>query len=189
MKIILASASPARLQVLTNLGYDVKACPTGTDESGVSSNPGEAVAELAMRKLNAFRQTHPDCKHDVIACDTMIFFKGRMIGKPKDAEDARKQLRDFSDDTHLVYTGYAYRHGTELQNGFDMAEVAFLPLSDQQIEDYISSGEYRGAAGSYRIQGKASVFIRSINGDVDTVIGIPTQLLGLNRTSGSELKQ
>lgn len=192
-EMILASGSPARLEVLRKLGAAVIACPTDADETHDETKPENVVRLLSRRKLDKYLSLHPenlDGSKAVITCDTLVWCPQQgacvnsenppsawLLGKPKDEADAFGQLRLLSGRTHQVYTGYClFCHGKVFE-GFDVANVAFNPLSDEEILQYLASGEYRGAAGSYRIQGKASGFIRKIDGDVDTVAGIPTRTL------------
>ena len=176
--LVLASASPARLQVLRDLGIDVKACPTSTDEHHTETEPGLTVQTLARRKMDSFLRCHPLFEGNALSCDTLIWFDGKLIGKPADEADARAQLSLFSGNTHEVFSGYCLLENGKMHSGFDKASVVFNKLSPKQIDDYIISGEYKGAAGSYRIQGLASKFIERIDGDINTVIGVPVDLLG-----------
>lgn len=176
-QVILASASPARLQVLRQAGVDAISMPTDADEHCLLTEAGAVVEELASRKMAAFRQAHPDCMGPAITCDTLISFKGRLIGKPRDRQEAFEQLSAFSGQTHEVFSGYNLLLNGQLICGHDRAQVTFRVLPEKQINDYLDSGEYIGAAGSYRIQGQASRFILSIDGDTDTVIGIPMKKL------------
>lgn len=192
-EVILASGSPARLEVLQRLGVAVTASPTDADEAHDETEPENVVRLLSRRKLDKYLSLHPESlggDKAVITCDTLVWCPQQgafvnsenppsawLLGKPKDEADALKQLRLLSGRTHQVYTGYCLFCQGKVFEGFDVANVTFNPLSDEEILQYLASGEYRGAAGSYRIQGKASGFIRKIDGDIDTVAGIPTRTL------------
>lgn len=184
-QVVLASGSPARLQLLKDMGIKVSVCKTDADEEHQETEPGAVVQLLARRKMEAFMAAHPGFSLNALTCDTLISFHGTLIGKPVDEADARRQLRMFSGQPHQVYSGYCLFYRNRFFEGFDVADVVFRQLSPEEIESYLVSGEYRGAAGSYRIQGLAKAFISEIHGDIDTVIGMPTEVLGKIVTSQS----
>lgn len=200
-RIVLASASPARKAELVNAGIDVAVIPTDADETVPQTAPAEKVTAIARRKLSAYL-ARDGVQFPALTCDTMISFQGRMIGKPSDREDAFKQLMSFSGVVHEVYTGWAlaYPTGTIRLNhaghnsrtfqrevssdgsietiwGYDRASVVFRTLSDAQINDYLETGEWQGAAGSYRIQGAGAGLVESIEGDYATVVGLPISMI------------
>lgn len=174
--IVLASNSPARRQVLENLGLKVIVKPTNAEETYHNTEPGLIVEELAKLKLDSYLQTNTS-EDFVLACDTLISFQNNLLGKPKDENDARKMLESLSSQTHQVYSGYALKLKDKIFYGFDKTDVVFKNLSKEMINEYLETKEYVGAAGAYRIQGFASKFIDRIEGDIDTIIGIPTQVL------------
>ncbi len=177
--IILASQSPARRLLLEERGCKVEVKPTFCDESHLSMNPRIVVQELAMRKLNAFIQIHGEPDEIVLCADTLIAFKGSLIGKATDIQEARLQLNNFSGSSHEVHSGYALyipsdRNQTaRFFSGSDFATVIFDYLSVEQIDSYLDYGEWVGAAGSYRLQGMGNNLIASIVGDYCTVVGLP----------------
>lgn len=173
-KLYLASQSLGRKGILEGQGLEVIVCPTDTDESGNWDDPGEMVHELALRKLKAFRESgkYENRKLWAIASDTVVVLNGKVIGKAKDEEEARQQLLSLSGNSHYVYSSYAVCKGDEIYSGYDRSTVVFNKI-DSLIEHYLEIGEWKGAAGSYRIQNLGKQFINRIEGDVNTVIGLP----------------
>jgi len=173
-KINLASQSPARLEILKNQGLDVKVFPTDCNESHNLEKPDEVVTLLAKRKLDAYMKSdHFDPDTPAIACDTLLWFNNMLIGKAHSPEAAYEQIRMLSGKTHQVYSGYALYLNGKIFNGSDCAEVTFKKISPKALELYIASGEWKGAAGSYHIDGLASKFIALVQGDPHTVSGLP----------------
>lgn len=173
--IILASQSVARKALLEEMGIEVTTCPTHSDESHNLSDPDQVVAMLAMRKLESYRETHPTYSLPVICCDTLISFQGKLIGKPSNREEAKSQLQAFSGKAQLVHSGWALWYGKTIYGDSDQAKVCFRTLTDADIEAYLDTLEWKGAAGSYRIQGKGQGLIESIEGDKGTIIGLPIE--------------
>lgn len=176
MTIVLASKSPARLRLLEENGYKVIVCPTGCDETTDKTLPGPVVQDLASSKMAAYR-SGPDFRKDLpaLACDTLLWFKNSLIGKASSEEDARAQLTMLSGKTHSVYSGYSLLIDGKLYEGFDFTDVTFSNISNKMLDDYIASMEWKGAAGSYRIGGKADMFISGVKGSTSTVVGLPLE--------------
>lgn len=173
-EIYLASQSPARLGLLREQGLEVHACPQFCEEKTTETHPGKVVESLSMQKLESFMKNSnfkADCT--AIACDTLLYFKGKLIGKAHSAEEAEKQISQLAGNTHQVYSGYSLYYKGSVYHGYDCADVTFTPISDEDIEKYIESNEWKGAAGSYHIFGKAVDFIEKVEGDINTVIGLP----------------
>lgn len=175
MKIILASGSPRRKELLdmTGLKYDVITSYTD-EEVPDGTAPAVAALELCERKALSVAQKD-ECKGSiVIGADTIVSLNGQKFGKPKDADDAFRMLSQLSDRTHTVYTGVAIVNTDMTVNKFvESTEVHFYPLSEQQIRDYIATGEYSDKAGGYAIQGGGAVFVSGIIGDYYNVMGLP----------------
>lgn len=174
MKINLASQSPARLELLRKAGFEVEPFPQDINETTSQTEPGKVVEDLALQKLDAFMKSS-DFKADEIslASDTLIYFNGRLIGKARSNGEAKNQIASFAGHTHKVYSGYALFYKGTLYHGFDCTDVSFREIPEEELEKYIDSMEWKGAAGSYHIQGLAETFISEVKGDINTVIGLP----------------
>jgi septum formation protein len=176
--IILASGSPRRQEYFRLLSLPFTVLPVQVDETltGASVNGRATAEELALRKLNRALQL-PEGKDApwIFAADTLISLDGKIYGKPRDREDAGKTLSLLSGRRHQVITAMALYKG--LKNTTDcrsvVSEVSFAPLSKEEIQWYLDSGEWQGAAGSYRIQGIGACFISSIQGSFSAIAGLP----------------
>lgn len=178
--LILASRSVARKELLEALGCRVIISPTDSDEyhGGVAGR--EVVHELALRKMEDFKRTNSLPELPVLTADTLVGLDGRLLGKPQDALCAKRQIKMLSGRSHAVYSGFALylpAHGQTILSGSDETLVTFRNLSDQEISEYLESRDWEGAAGSYRIQGRASSFITAVCGDFATVVGLPLQAI------------
>lgn len=175
-RLVLASKSPRRSELLENLGVEFEVKVSGADEDGIPRTlpPHIYVQELAVLKGTAVAA---DCKRGifVIAADTVVVCDGEIIGKPKDQDDAYRMLKMLSGREHYVYTGFSVTDASNMMtvSGYEMTEVHFKELSETEIEQYIESGEPFDKAGGYGIQGKASLFVDSIKGDFFNVVGLP----------------
>ncbi|HPE92892.1 MAG: Maf family protein [Sphaerochaeta sp.] len=176
-RLILASQSVARKALLQELGIEVATCPTHSDETFDMSDPADVVAMLARRKLQAYRKEHPSYTLPVLCCDTLIWFEGKLIGKPVDQMDAKNQLQSFSGKAQQVYSGWALWYENQEFCDADRALVWFKDLDEPAIEAYLETREWEGAAGSYRIQGLGKHLVDRIDGDRGTVIGLPVEQL------------
>lgn len=177
MKIILASKSPRRQEILTNLGYDFEVITAETDESFDISEPSKLVMQLAKRKAYTVADLHCDNNSVIIACDTVVATENEILGKPKDKQDARRMLSELSGNIHSVYSGLCLIKGDKILTDYCKTDVYFDKLTEKDIDWYISQNEWSDKAGGYGIQGKASVFIRKIDGDYFNVVGLPVNLL------------
>jgi septum formation protein len=171
--MVLASRSPARRQLLEESGIEVIVRPTDCDESCIETDPNRAVATLARRKLDAFLAADPHCRLPVLCCDTLVWFEGALVGKARDRSEAFIQLSRFSGKAQTVHSGWALRYGERIVGGFDETTVYFRHLDRATIESYLDTGEWNGAAGSYRIQGAGRALVERIEGNADTIIGLP----------------
>lgn len=177
-EINLASQSPARRQILTEEGLKVNVYPTDCDESHNLVRPDEVVTTLASRKLESFMKSENfNPSIPAIACDTLLWFDNMLIGKAHSFEAAYEQIRMLSGKTHQVYSGYALFIDGKVFNGFDCSDVTFKRISPKALELYIASGEWKGAAGSYHVDGLASQFIARVDGDIATVKGLPLSVV------------
>ncbi len=177
-EIYLASQSPARLNKLRQESLTVHACPQYCDEHTDETEPGKVVESLSMQKLEAFLKS-ADFRENrtALACDTMLYFEDEMIGKAHNPDEAFRQISSLSGKVHYVYSGFCLYYKGKIYHGFDCAEVKFSNISNEKIEEYIASNEWKGAAGSYHIFGEAVDFIEKVEGDINTVIGLPLKVI------------
>ena len=174
-EIILASNSKARLQLLEENGFKVTVRATNIKEESLKTKPDEKVIDLASKKLQSYLSTYGKPTSSVaLAADTMIFFENELMGKAKDSNQAYNMLKKFSDKTHQIYSGFAlYIPNIGIKKGFGVITIKFKMLSDLTIMNYISTGEWKGAAGSYRIQGKGKDLIEQTKGEFSVAVGLP----------------
>ncbi|MCL1873190.1 MAG: Maf family nucleotide pyrophosphatase [Clostridiales bacterium] len=175
--LILASASPRRLDLLRQIGLEPLVVPAQVREISKGLEPQELVRENAQLKAGAVAPDHPDAL--IIGADTLVYQDGRIFAKPKNPREARLMLELLSGSTHSVYTGLALLDTSagRLVSGWRCTEVIFAPLNSAQIEAYIASGEPFDKAGGYGIQGKGGLLVEKINGDYGTVVGLSFPLL------------
>ena len=177
-KIILASASPRRKELLEKLDLDFSVCPADIDESLL---PDEDAAmyplRTAVQKAMAVAKTEEDAL--VIAADTVVAVDDDILGKPRDEAEAKAMLQRLSGREHIVITGIGVvdtASGRTL-SATEQTIVYFHPLRDEEIDVYIATGECMDKAGSYGIQGKGSLLVRKIDGDYFNVMGLPLSRL------------
>jgi len=178
MKLILASASPRRAEVLRNAGIAFEAMATGVDEvPQPNESPEELVRRLAENKarLAAPRVAGRDGPVIVVGADTEVVLDGAVLGKPASAEDARGMLRRLSGRTHSVITGLAAIRlpDGEARTELETTQVSFAPLTPEEVEDYVASGEPFDKAGAYAIQGRGGRFVTRVEGCYFNVVGLP----------------
>ncbi len=171
MKIVLASKSPRRSEILKNAGIDFTVRVADADETiPDGTKPQDAVVFLAARKAMAVERAEDEL---VLGADTVVVLDNKVLGKPKDREDAYNMLRSLSGRVHSVFTGVcAIGNGVSITFA-EETKVEFLPLTDKEIFNYIDSNEPYDKAGAYGIQGLASKFVRGIEGDYFNVVGLP----------------
>ncbi len=172
IRVILASASPRRRELLTLIGIAHTVVPADVDES---IHPDEAPAVYAERLARAKASAIPmsDATSITVGSDTIVVIDDRVIGKPRDRRDATEMLRTLSGRTHTVYTAVAVRRGEHLVSGVEHVAVTFRALSDATIESYIATGEPMDKAGAYGIQGYGATIVERIDGDYFAVMGMP----------------
>ena len=142
----------------------------------VGSPPTAYAESLAYFKARSVAESHPDAR--VLGADTVVAVNGRILGKPVDADDARNMLKELSHNRHVVITGVALvGPGDARRIASDVTYVTMRPMSQQEIEEYIASGEWDGKAGAYAIQETADRFITKLEGSVSNVVGLPMELL------------
>jgi len=172
-KIILASGSPRRIELLTRMGITFEVDAADVDETASGDAPS-VVRMLAQRKAMAVASRHPDGV--VLAADTVVDCNG-ILGKPMDAADAHRMLRALSGRWHAVYTGVCTIYKKQIHCEVAISRVHFIDLSDGDIARYIATGDPMDKAGAYGIQGMAGMFIDEINGCPHNVMGLPMALV------------
>lgn len=180
MKIILASGSPRRKELMAMAGYEYTIEVSEADENISEKDPSRMVEELSYLKAMAVAAGHL-CDEEavmVLGADTVVAFQGEILGKPVDREDAFRMLRELSGHTHQVYTGVSLivvNKGKIVKSKkfHECTDVIFREITDEEIHWYLESGEADDKAGAYGIQGKAGIFVRRIEGDYYTVMGLP----------------
>lgn len=170
MKLILASQSPRRKELLEGLGYVFDVIPSNSAETFDSSLPlDEALEKVALHKAEDVFEKHPEDL--VLAADTIVVLDGKILGKPKNKEETSKMLHALSGRTHEVKTGLSLVCKSHRYSGVETTQVVFRPLSDQEIEDYVSKGTCLDKAGSYGIQ--ETDFVDHYKGSYSNVVGLP----------------
>ena len=174
MKIILASQSPRRKELLERMGIrDFETISPNVDESVFHGlPPEELVRRLSAEKAAAVAGRAGE-DAIVIAADTVVALEGAVLGKPADELDAFKMLSALSGVRHQVYTGVTVCRGGEKQTAHEVTDVTFRELSEEEIEHYIATGEPMDKAGAYGIQGYGALLIQGISGDYYNVMGLP----------------
>ena len=176
MRIILASASPRRRELLAQMGMEFEVCPSQGEEKITEVLPERAVMELAQQKAAEIAvKTEGDAW--ILGADTVVVYDQKILGKPKDAEDAKRMLCMLQDKKHQVYTGvciWKKENGTEdVRCFFEKTDVVFYPMTEEEIDQYVATGEPMDKAGSYGIQGRCAIYIKEIKGDYNNVVGLP----------------
>ena len=178
-RLILASASPRRQELMKLLRFDFEVRASGVpEERRRGESPTRLVMRLAREKAEAVRHTRPEAW--VVGADTLVVCGSEVLGKPESPEAAGDMLRKLSGRTHEVLTGICVRHRQLRHASFVETRVRFAALSDRDIREYVSTGEPLGKAGAYAIQGYASRFVQQIHGCYFNVVGLP--LAHLHRT-------
>ena len=172
MRVILASGSPRRHELLDMIGIAHEVVPADIDESYRNAErPVEHVARLAREKGAAIAHRFPDSL--VISADTIVVIDGDVLGKPSGAEEARAMLRRLAGRTHVVFTAIAASLHGRLESTVEEVSVTFLPLSNATIASYVATGEPMDKAGAYGIQGYGATIVQRIDGDFFSVMGLP----------------
>lgn len=171
--LILASASPRRLELLVRVGVDVEVLPAAIDETPhLAERPSACALRLATDKAAAAAALAPG--RWVLAADTVVEIDGIMLGKPADPLEAAAMLAQLAGRTHRVVTGYAIRGPDGASTARAVTtEVDFRELAQDDIDEYVASGEWRGKAGGYAAQGIAAAFVAAVRGSFTNVVGLP----------------
>jgi septum formation protein len=173
-KIILASRSPRRVELLAQLGVQCDIVPADIDESSLpGEDPAQYVCRLAQEKALAVAALHDERGLLILAADTTVALGQEILGKPADASEALEMLSRLSGSVHLVHTAVAVYQAGEVRCLLSTTEVEMMPVAQTVLHDYIASGEPMDKAGAYGIQGRAGAWIRRITGSYSGVMGLP----------------
>lgn len=171
-QVILASGSPRRREILTQIGVPFTVCTADVDENISTGSPETWPMILAERKALAVSVLHPS--ELVLGFDTLVICDGKALGKPKDEACAVQMLKNLNGRSHFVVSGVAIAlNGNVLHSNFERTEVIFRNVSEQTIKEYVNSKEPMDKAGAYGIQGLGARLVKSINGCYYNVVGLP----------------
>lgn len=188
MRLVLASTSPRRRDLLSTLQLDFEVRPAEIDETRF---PDESPADYVDRVARAKALAAVGEGLIVIAADTTVVHEGRIMGKPGHPEEARAMLRRLSGDVHEVFTAVAvgsWEESPVVRSIVDVAQVEMMPMTDEEIAGYVDTGEPMDKAGAYALQGLGGIFVSRVDGSPFTVIGLPIHLLPrLIAASGMEM--
>lgn len=185
MKYILASASPRRKELLKKTGVSFEIIPSSIEERITKTVPSDIVMELAEQKARAVFSSLEPCQISsdkaeditVIGSDTIVVYRGEILGKPADKSEAFDMLSMLSDRTHQVYTGVSLivkKHGeTRVHTFYEKTDVTFYPIHKDDLHAYVESGDSLDKAGAYGIQGDFAIHVKEIKGDYNNVVGLP----------------
>ncbi len=169
----LASQSPRRAKILAENGVDFEVVPTDAPEVSLPHDPERTVEENASRKLAACP------KSPALAADTIVWFDGRIFGKPRDLDEAREFLRILSGQTHSVFTGVAYRDASgNVRTACVRSDVTFHALSPETINRYVETVKPTDRAGAYDIDESGDLIVESYTGSYENIMGLPLEPLG-----------
>ena len=178
-KIVLASGSPRRKELLAKTGVKFSVFVSGGEEKADTKDPAETVEKLSRDKASAVRKMIQNEKEPqlIIGADTVVAYDGQILGKPSDKEDAFQMLWKLQGETHQVYTGVTLllkKEDTWQAHTFnEKTDVQFYPVSREELLAYIETGEPMDKAGSYGIQGEFGIYVKGICGDYNNVVGLP----------------
>lgn len=182
MRLVLASSSQRRRELMSMCGYDYEIVVSNADENIVEHDPQKLVSALAEKKAREvydrlIAEGADPSELAVVGSDTVVAFNGEIIGKPRDEKDAAGILKKLTGNTHTVHTGIAVISRGSVQQDVSTTEVRFCTLADDEINAYVASGEPTDKAGAYGIQGPFGMFVESICGNYFTIIGLPLPIL------------
>jgi len=176
-KIILASRSPRRKDILEKLNLSFVIDPPDIDESPIKNeSPINYVQRISAAKAEIVAQRH-DKQCIVIAADTTVELQGEIFGQPRDLDEARLMIHKLSGKTHAVHTAVSVRCEMKIATAVDTAQVTMREVSNELLEWYTGTGESIGKAGAYAVQGHGAALVAGVTGELDTVIGLPVRLL------------
>ena len=176
-RVILASRSPRRKDILEKLNLSFVIDPPDIDESPIKNeSPIIYVQRISAAKADLVAQRH-DQQCIVIAADTTVELNGEIFGQPRDLDEARFMIQKLSSKTHQVHTAISVRYNQEIAKSVDTASVTMREVTSELLEWYIGTGESIGKAGAYAVQGHGAALVADLSGEIGTVIGLPAGLL------------
>lgn len=183
-KLVLASRSPQRSEILKQFEIPFRCAPSNCEELTNAANPNTLAVENAKRKALATRAAQDEL---ILASDTVVALQDhhryQFFGKPKDHAEANAFLHALSGKTHLVVSGFAFAHtGTTINEGYDTTLVTFHPLTENIIEGYLAKNEWQDRAGGYAIQGEGRTLVQAIDGDYLNVVGLPKKAVAVAKS-------
>ena len=178
VRIILASQSPRRRQLLGQMGLEFTTQSPEIDEAAFQGRDARDLVQILSREKARWIAGQVDPETLVIGADTVVVRDGEILGKPKGEEEARAMLASLSGRTHQVCTGVTVCRGDKVLTQVEETQVTFRPLTDQEIRQYVSTGEPMDKAGAYGIQGLGGLLVAGIQGDYPNVVGLPVCRLG-----------
>lgn len=181
VKVILASASPRRTELLAQAGIAHEIMVSTCEEKITTSVPEELVMDLSAQKAEdvflRYLSLHEKEDFLVIGSDTVVAADGKILGKPKNDEDAFDMISRLQNNQHQVYTGVtvlSYRNGERKRKTFyECSNVNVYPMTAKEIREYLATGEHKDKAGAYGIQGAFAIYIKGIEGDYNNIVGLP----------------
>lgn len=181
-KIILASGSPRRRELLTQIGIDFDVVTSNAEEIITRTYPQDIVCELSCLKAKAvydmLKEPQKDIDNSVIiGADTIVYCDGEILGKPADNDDAYRMIKKISGGVHQVYTGVTFIYKGNVKSFSEKTDVSVYDMSETEINRYIQTGEAIDKAGAYGIQGAFAAYVKGINGDYNNVVGLPVAKL------------
>ena len=175
-KIVLASGSPRRSEIMNSVGWPfIKDVPDIDESERANESPEDYVRRLAAEKAEAVAQSHPG--EIVLAADTTVVINDKIIGKPTDEAHAREMIEMLSGNWHEVLTGVAVARNGTSDVGMQRTRVKFIEMTDKEIEFLVREGDPLDKAGAYAVQAQAALFIEAIEGDYWNVVGLPISLV------------
>jgi septum formation protein len=175
-RLVLASGSPRRVEIMNSVGWEFTKAVPDVDESVIEGEaPEDYVRRLAVAKAEAVSSAHPG--EIILAADTTVVIEGEIIGKPADLADARRMIAMLSGNWHEVLTGVAVVRKDSTNVGLQRTRVKFADLSDTEIDFLVEKGDPLDKAGAYAVQAQAALFIEGIEGDYWNVVGLPISLV------------
>lgn len=178
MKIVLASQSPRRRELLEQMGLEFTTKSPEIDESSYTGPTAQDLVEILSREKALWVARGEDPETIVIGADTVVVSEGRILGKPHTPQEAEDMLLSLAGKDHLVCTGVTVCQGQRHTSFREITQVTFRALTREEVQDYVRTGEPMDKAGAYGIQGYGALLVEGIRGDYNNVVGLPVHRLG-----------